>query len=440
MADRPALWSRRRGTWLPTSWRQYARNVKSFALGLIDTGLRPQDVVAIIASNREEWVVAALAVSASGGIPVGLPANASPDVLSSLIRHCEARLLVVEEAQTLKRLSERPKAEAARLMAIVMDAPDALPPNVLRFSELIDRGSTLPEGPYFERVESLRPEGVSTLIYAEQTPPLGVMLSHRNSCWTAATVIDAAGLGEDEIFLSSLPLSDIAEWTCSVGMAIAAGAQVYFSDSTQSFAENVRRVRPTALFAVPSMWNELQHEFEHAVAKRTLRDQQLVAWARQLALRFHRLTIDHRQPSLRLAAAYALGRKLVLDSFKASMGLDRCHYAATTGGPVLLGLLRFFAAFDIILREMYGLPEVSGPVSVSTKEHTRLGAVGRPMPGVSVRIASDGEILVKGENVCAGYLKSPELNGRLIREGWLATGDFGALDAEGFLHLQDRPK
>jgi long-chain acyl-CoA synthetase len=442
LSDRPALWTRRAGTWVPTSWRDYARKVRQLALSFIELGLGAGQAVGIIGFNREEWVVSALAATAAGGVPVGVYTTSSPEQVAYILGHCAASIVVVENASFLATLETiRPKLPALKHL-VVMDPVAVLPAGALRYDDLVARGASLPDAPYYQRVDAARPDDLATLIYTSGTTgqPKGVMLTHRNVTWTAARLADALEVGDDERLLSYLPLSHIAEQTASISGPLLCGMQVSFAESFEKLGEDLRDVRPTVFFGVPRVWEKFKAKAEASMAQQPKARQQVLAWARSVALRFHTTTMEHRQPTLRLAAQYALAKQLVFEPLKLRIGLDRCHVHVTSAAPIARDVLDFFASIDVVLRELYGQSEVTGPTSTNTAEHTRLGTLGRPLQGVAVRIAGDGEILVKGENVCAGYFKDPAATSALIADGWLHSGDVGELDAEGFLRITGRKK
>jgi long-chain acyl-CoA synthetase len=442
LSDRPALWTRRAGTWVPTSWRDYARKVRQLALSFIELGLEAGQAVGIIGFNREEWVVSALAATAAGGVPVGVYTTSSPEQVAYVLGHCAASIVVVENAGFLATLEAiRPKLPALKHL-VVMDPVPVLPAGALRYDDLVARGASLPDAPYYQRVDAARPDDLATLIYTSGTTgqPKGVMLTHRSVTWTATRLADALEVGEDERLLSYLPLSHIAEQTASISGPLLCGMQVFFAESFEKLGEDLRDVRPTVFFGVPRVWEKFKAKAEASMAQQPKARQQVLAWARGVALRFHTTTMEHRQPTLRLAAQYALAKQVVFEPLKRRIGLDRCHVHVTSAAPIARDVLDFFASIDVVLRELYGQSEVTGPTSTNTAEHTRLGTLGRPLQGVAVRIAGDGEILVKGENVCAGYFKDPAATSALIADGWLHSGDVGELDAEGFLRITGRKK
>ncbi|MBL8917364.1 MAG: long-chain fatty acid--CoA ligase [Myxococcaceae bacterium] len=442
LKDRPALWTKRGGTWVPTSWREYARRVRHLSLAFTELGLSPGQAVGLIGFNREEWIVSALATTAARGVPVGVYTTSSPEQVAYVLGHCEAPIVVVENAQYLETvLSIRAKLPALRHV-IVMDAPPVLPEGVRRYGEVLAHGATLPEAPYYEALEASRPDELATLIYTSGTTghPKGVMLTHRNVCWTAVQLAEAGGVGDEEVLLSYLPLSHIAEQTASISGPIAMGIQVYFAESFEKLGENLKEVRPTVFFGVPRVWEKFKAKAEASMVTLPQVRRRVLAWARDVALRYHLTTMEHRQPTVRLTSQYLLAQRLVFAPLKARIGLDRCRVLVTSAAPISKDVLEFFASIDLVVRELYGQSEVTGPTSLNTLEHTRLGSLGRPMQGVAVRIGDDGEILVKGENVCAGYFKEPAATAELLEGGWLHSGDVGELDPDGYLRITGRKK
>ncbi|MBX7099430.1 MAG: AMP-dependent synthetase/ligase [Myxococcaceae bacterium] len=440
--DRPALWTKKGGSYLPTSWREYHRRVRHFASGLMELGLMPRQPVAIMGFNREEWLVADLGAMAAGGVPVGLYTTLSAEQVEYIVGHSEAPFVVLENEQHLERLLTV-RARLPKLKEIIlMDAPRTPRPGVLSYDEVMRLGEAANESRYHARLASLQPQDLGTLIYTSGTTgnPKGVMLSHKNLTWTGARLSQVVSLSEREVILSYLPLSHIAEQICSIHGPISCGVQVYFAESFEKLPENLKEVRPTVFFGVPRVWEKFKAKAEAGIASQPPARQRLVAWARGVALRWHQLTLDHQNPPLSLDVQYALAKKLVFSKLKARIGMDRAWITATAAAPIGRDVLDFFASVDIVLREVYGQSEDTGPTSVSTPEYTKLGALGRPMNGVEVRIADDGEILVRGENVCLGYYKEPGHTAELIQDGWLHSGDVGELDGEGYLRITGRKK
>ncbi|WP_171813570.1 AMP-dependent synthetase/ligase [Corallococcus exiguus] len=444
LEHRPALWSRHGGAYVPTSWFDYAQRVKRFALGLHALGFQEGDPLGILSFNREAWHVADLGAMSLGGIPVGLYTTSSVDQLVYILGHCEARFLLVENAKHLATALEVQKRLPALQHLIVMDAPSPLPEGVLRYADVLASGAKADEAPYWDGVHALHPDALATLIYTSGTTgqPKGVALSHRNLAWTSKQLGDTMGFRdmEDERLVSYLPLSHIAEQIVSLHSPLLMGTQVYFADSLDALGKNLTEVRPTVFFAVPRVWEKFKTKAEEGLAAQPPLKRRLVEWARATALeRNTRVLSQERVPSF-MEAKFALARRLVFEPLKTRIGLEKAKLFSTSAAPIGRDVLDFFASIDVVLLEVWGMTEVSGPATVSTAECARMGTVGRPMLGVEVRIAQDGEILVQGGNVCLGYHRNPEATQELLADGWLHTGDVGQLDSEGFLRITGRKK
>ncbi|WP_375759734.1 AMP-dependent synthetase/ligase [Corallococcus exercitus] len=444
LEHRPALWSHHGGAYVPTSWFDYAQRVKRFALGLHALGFREGDPLGILSFNREAWHVADLGAMALGGVPVGLYTTSSVEQLVYILGHCEARFLLVENAKHLATGLEVQKRLPALKHLIVVDAPTPLPEGVLRYADVLASGAKQDEDPYWDSVHALHPDALATLIYTSGTTgqPKGVALSHRNLAWTSKQLGDTMGFRdmEDERLVSYLPLSHIAEQIVSLHSPLLLGTQVYFADSLDALGRNLTQVRPTIFFAVPRVWEKFKSKAEEGLAAQPPLKRRLVEWARATALeRNTRMLNQERVPSF-MEAKFALAQRLVFQPLKTRIGLEKAKLFSTSAAPIGRDVLDFFASIDVVLLEVWGMTEVSGPATVSTAECARLGTVGRPMLGVEVRIAEDGEILVRGGNVCLGYHRNPEATQELLADGWLHTGDVGQLDAEGFLRITGRKK
>lgn len=443
LRDRPALWTRRDGAYLPISWREYARRVKLFALGLMELGFKPGERLLIMGFNREEWLVADLAAMAAGGVPVGIYTTSSPEQIEYIAGHSEAPIAVLENESYFERFAQV-RAGLPKLREVVlMESPKTPRPGALSYEEVLRLGEAADEADFHQRLEGLKPEQLATMIYTSGTTghPKGVMLSHRNLTWTTSYLSTCADLAESEVMISYLPLSHIAEQVCSLHAPILNGFQVYFAESFEKLPENIRDVKPTVFFAVPRVWEKFKAKAEAGVAALPARRQKIFQWARKVGFEWNAEVLAHRTPGLVLEAQYRLAQRLVFKALKERIGFGRCHIFATSAAPIGRDVLDFFASTDMVIREVYGQSEVTGPTSVNTKTNTHLGTLGQPMPGVEVRIAGDGEILVRGENVCLGYFKDDGATKELIDpEGWLHSGDVGVLDGEGYLHVTGRKK
>jgi long-chain acyl-CoA synthetase len=438
----PALWTKRSGSYQPTSWRGYLQSVQRCALGLSTLGVQSKDAIAILSFNREEWIVADLGAMALGAVAAGIYTNSSPEQIQYVAQHCEVKVLVVENARYLGTVQSLRAQLPALKQVVVMEPPESLPEDVITFAQLLELGAAQDPARFDAHLDALDPAALATLIYTSGTTgnPKGVMLSHRNLAWTASQLVHAVELSPREILLSYLPLSHIAEQLASIHGPLLYGIEVFFAESFDTLGANLREVRPTVFFGVPRVWEKFKAKAEEAIRAQPAAKQKLLQTSMKLALKRNLIALDRQRVPLTLELAFQAARRFVFGPLKEKIGLDRARILVTSAAPIGRDVLDFFASMDLVVREVYGQSEVTGPTSVNTEHFTRLGTLGRPMSGVEVRIAEDGEILVHGENVCLGYYKEPAATAELLEDGWLHSGDVGALDEDGFLRITGRKK
>ncbi len=439
--EEPALHRRRDGRWEAISWRRYGQLVERFARALIAHGIEPGDRVAILGFNRVEWVVADLGAMAAGAVPVGIYTTSSPEQCAFILEHCSAPVVVVENATQLEKLRAVKHRLPALRLAVLMDPdPVSLQLSWVRgFEAFLADGDEIPEARYRERVAALEPSGLATLIYTSGTtgPPKGVMISHRNLRWTAEQLTTALGVPEDERVISYLPLSHIAEQLTSIHLALWAGVEVHFADSLEAVREHLADVRPTVFLGVPRLWEKIQGAILAQVATAPAARQRIFGLAREVGRRYR----EARRPGVGLRLAHGFFDRLVYSKLRARLGLDRCRYAVSSTAPIHPTTLDFFWSLGIEIHQIYGQSEVTGPTTLEVPEARRFGSVGRALPGVELRIAPDGEVLVRGDNVFLGYFRDEAATRESIdTEGWLHSGDVGRIDEEGFLWITDRKK
>jgi long-chain acyl-CoA synthetase len=441
----PALWRRHPGGYRPLSWRAYADLVERFALGLEALGFRDGECLAILGPNREEWLAANLGAMALGGVGVGIYTSSSDDQLAYVLAHCEARQVVVLDAKAATRvLALRGASPLLERIIVIEPGPLAASQDgveVIAFAEVVERGTGVDRARYIAHLDALRPDRVATLIYTSGTtgPPKGIMLDHRALDRSARALHESLALEAREVFVSYLPLSHIAEQLSTIYGPILFGAEVYFAESLDRIAANLAEARPTSFFGVPRLWEGMQRELEARFASLPARVQRGLAWARRVALARNLCVLEDGRVPLRARAQYAVARR-ILQPVKARLGFGRAHLVTSSAAPIGRHTLEFFASLDLVLRELYGQSEVAGATSANTLQTTRFGTVGRPLPGLELRTADDGEILVRGETHCVGYYKDPAATAELIVDGWLHTGDLGVVDPGGFLRIVGRKK
>jgi len=313
---------------------------------------------------------------------------------------------------------------------------------VLTWEEFLAKGEAVADAELDARLRARSGGDPATLIYTSGTTglPKGVVLTHDNLTWTADQAQGVFSLSPDDVLVSYLPLSHVAEQMYAVHVAITFGYSVAFAESIEALRTNIAEVRPTLFFGVPRVWDKFVAGVKERLASVHGARAGLARWAMGVARRAVAEANEGRDPGFALRLQYGLARRVFHHRVKAALGLDRCHFAASGAAPADPASLEFLAGLDLPVREVYGLSETSGPATWNRPGLTRFGTVGPAYPGVEVRLDEDGEILVKGGNVFARYHRDPEATAAAFRDGWFATGDLGTLDEDGFLSVVGRKK
>ncbi len=442
--DSPALYERRGAVWRATTYRSYAETVKRVGRALIALGFEPGDTVSLLGFNRPEWVYLAVGAMAAGGAAAGIYTTSSPSEVSYIAGHAESKVLLVENTlqwQKVERiLDELPKLR--RVVAMRDGTPGVAHEKLSTWEDFLASGDTVSEERLMERIHALEPGGLASLIYTSGTtgPPKGVMLSHQNLSFTAEVARNIAGAVPTDCSLSYLPLSHIAEQMFSIHGPITIGSSIYFAESLEKVPDNLKEIQPTIFFGVPRIWEKFHAGISGKLAQATGAKKALVDWARRVGTRVSALRMRGHEPKGLLAAEYKLAKRLVFDKLKPAIGLGRAKFCVSGAAPISKEVLELFASLDILVLEVYGQSEDTGPTSCNLRGNAKLGTVGPKIDGVEVKIASDGEILVRGPNVFLGYFKEPDATRETLVDGWLHSGDLGAFDSEGFLSITGRKK
>jgi len=446
--DEVAMREKDLGIWRSVSWRQYGERARQVGLGLVALGLRPKDVVSIIAHNCPEWLYTDMGVLSVGGVTNGIYTTDAPKQVEYIVNDSGTRFFFAENEEQLDKILEA-RSRCPRLAKIFVFDIEGLhnyhDEQVVSFAELLELGAAYERehpGIWDRLVELAQPSDLAILVYTSGTtgPPKGAMLSHSNILFQLSYADLIARVGEGDEQLSFLPLCHVAERTVSVFYPLESGATVNFAESPDTVPENIREVGPALLFAVPRIWEK----FYSGVALRMKEATPLGKLAYRWALGIGRRVADHRvrgtRPSLGLRMLHAVADFLVLDNIRRSLGLHRVRGAATGAAPIAPELIKWFMALGIDLREVYGQTENCGLATGVPRDHIKLGTVGLPRPDTELRISPDGEILLKGPHVFMGYYNNPQKTRETVVDGWLHTGDIGELDEDGFLKITDRMK
>jgi long-chain acyl-CoA synthetase len=447
----PALSWKEAGTWRTLTWSGYRDQVAEVAAGLAEMGVGPGDFVAIMCRNRPEHVIADLGAVHAGATPVSLYNTLAPEQVSCIAGHCEAKVAVVEGKEFAERFEKvRADLPALERVVVIENAADLSGRDrVSSWAELRDRGRAAlateeGRGAFEERAQRVRPNDLATLVYTSGTtgPPKGVMITHRNVVWTCASLDRTGQYPTGLRAISYLPLAHSLERLATHYLSIYKAAQVFFCPEVLEVFDVAPEVRPDVFAGVPRLWEKLRAGILSAVAEEPNDVRRKVALAAiATGTRAARLERAGRPVPLMLRAKRALFDRLVFSKIRHRIGLDRCRGAVSGAAPISRDVLEFFSGIGLPIYEGYGMTECCAPSNVNREGRARLGSVGPALPGVEVRLASDGEVLIRGGNVAAGYYKEPQKSAEAFDpDGWLHTGDVGELDRDGFLTIVDRKK
>jgi long-chain acyl-CoA synthetase len=442
--DVVALRVKKYGLWTGITWAEYESHVRNVAGALLSWGIEPDQGVAVLGDNRPEWVMADLGIQMAGGVTAAIYATNAPDGVQYVIEHSDSRAIVVENAEQLDKVLEVRGTCPTLERIVVMDMKGLAhfrDPMVMSFDAMLEDGAkwnAANPGKLEARLTQRKGEDAAMFIYTSGTTgrPKGAVLTHRNLIFTASSFGQANPLYETDEALSFLPLSHIVERLLSVVQAAYYGYTVNFVENPETVLENLREVRPTIFFAVPRVWEKMMSGIEVRMTRADTLKRVAYRWAAQQGREGAIARLSGQSASLAANLAYLT----VLRSLKQKLGLDRVRYVLSGAAPIAPSVLEFFHGLGVPIREGYGQTEGTAAATICQGWPIKLGTVGQALPGIEVRIAPDGEILVRGENVFKGYHKDPKATSDTLRDGWLHTGDIGELDAQGNLSITGRKK
>jgi long-chain acyl-CoA synthetase len=431
-----ALVERVDGAWTPTSTARLLERVENVACAIRDAGLEAGDRVALVSHNCVDWIVCDFATLFAGCIVVPIYPTQALDHTAYILEHSGARLIFVDGAETLARLRET--NVALPRVVVLNSSGQGLQPFEARGAALRLSNPELPAA--YE--SALRPDNLAVLIYTSGTtgPPKGVMLSHDNLAFNAQVSLDCGfeGIEGGRDVLSVLPYSHIYEHTL-IYIYLLAKVRYFICHDPGELLKDLKDVRPVEMTSVPRIFDRVLGGVKgQALAAGGLKGR-LVPWALEVGREYMRTaTLSESAPSAWATLQYGVAKAIVLRKIPLALGLDRVKFLTSGSAPLHIDTAMTFLAMGIPIMQGYGLTETSPVISVSRLSANEYGAVGRPITGVDVAIAQDGEVLVRGRNVMLGYYRDAEATAAALHDGWLHTGDVGEIDGAGFLRITDR--
>ena len=435
---RAILWQDEFEQWQPISSDQIYQRVRALSEAFLAWGVQKGDRIALVGENRWEWAITDFATLAIGAVDVPIYPTLTGEQVAALISDAACRIAVVSTRQQFDKLNAvRGKTQLERI--VIMDSA-APPEGAIAFSTLVaaadERGAS--RDPVFDAlVRAVEPKDLATLIYTSGTTgePKGVALNHGNIAPNQCVAAAEFDFNPTDACISFLPLSHITARALDYVMYLH-GAQVAYCSKFDKLPQVMRQIRPTVIVGVPRVYEKIRQAVEGRSAASAVK-KRMLAWAIRVGARHSDTVYSGRRPN---SLAWKLANKLVYSKVREAFG-GRVRIFVSGGAPLGIDTARWFTSVGIALWEGYGLTETSPVIALNTPLHQRMGTVGRPLPNVELKLAEDGELLVRGPSVFPGYWQKPAATAECFdQDGWFRTGDIAHFDADGYLSITDRKK
>ncbi|HEU5163156.1 MAG TPA: long-chain fatty acid--CoA ligase [Thermoanaerobaculia bacterium] len=444
--ERPAaMLVKRGGRWVSLSVREFGDSVRHLSTALRAAGVKRDDRIAILAENRPEWTIADLAILTANAVSVPIYPTLLAWQIEFILNDSGAVIVFVSNEDQLAKVAEVSRHCPSIRQIVMFDPSASLPPDVVSYESLLAEGraAAAEEGEgHFEKVlADRRPADLATIVYTSGTTgnPKGAMLTHGNITSNVKSSIDPMPIRQGDRALNILPLSHILERMVDF-VYLYRGVEIAYAENVANVADNLQELKPHMFAAVPRLFEKMQARILETVAQSPAPRQKIFHWALGVGKERLPYRVENKPLPSSLAWRAAVADRLVFRKIVERLG-GRIRFIISGGAPLSPELAAFFIGAGIDIYEGYGLTETSPVIAVNWPEARRIGTVGRPIPGVEVKIADDGEILTRGPHVMRGYFNNDEATEKAIdKDGWFYTGDIGEIDADGFLKITDRKK
>lgn len=446
--QRVAIEKKHGAVWEKATWNEYYERARATGLGLYSLGLRKGEMAAILSENRLEWLYADMGILGIGAVVIPIYTTLVAEEIKYIIQNSGARVLLVENRSQLDKALEFATEVPSLEKIVVFETGQAEDkPGIMSFAALCDLGRELharvPEL-FSQLAMAVVPGDLATIVYTSGTTgvPKGAMITHKNIMAVIHSldrITPKFGFETDQT-VPFLPLSHVFERIAGHFYGMFVGLTASYAESLDTFARDVKEKRPTMVLAVPRVCEKVYQRILAQVQEQPPWKQKMFHWGYGIGLTISELREKKQPVPLLLALKYKLAYALIFKKLAQALG-GRVRWMTASGAPTSRDIILFFNASGITVIEGYGMTETCAPATMSNLSDYKIGTVGKPIPGVQVKIAEDGEILVKGDNVFAGYwMMERETRNAFTADGWLMSGDIGQFDADGFLTITDRKK
>jgi len=445
--DRVAMREKYKGIWQEISWRTYLEKVRHFGLGLSELGMQKGDHASILGENCPEWLYADLAIQSLSGVSVGIYPSNSEEQVKYILDHSRSRFVIVEDQEQVDKILAVKKDLPLLKKIIVIDMKGLRhyeDPMIISFRAVVELGGKADEkdpGRFERFVREIRTEDVALIIYTSGTtgPPKGCMIPHQNFIYNNMGMQEIFHFTDRDNLLSYLPLCHILERGLSMCAHLLHGYTINFAESIDTVQENIQEISPTVFAAVPRILEKLYSSVEIKLEDTTRLKHFIYQLWEPVGRRVAVYRMVRKRLSILLHLLYGLGYLWSFRKVKDRLGLNRCRLLMSGGAPIAPEVLEFYHSLGVHTIEMWAQTEScaggTGPHHV-----IKPGSVGEPIKSLEMRLAEDGEILIKEDSVFAGYYRDHEATREVLKDGWLHTGDVGRFDEDGHLYIIDRKK
>ena len=436
-ATRAVMFKDDSGHWVSRSYNEVGEVVKKLSLGLMALGIEKGDKVAILGNTRPEWTYFDFAALTAGATVVPIYQTNSPEECEYVLENSDAVAVIVEDEEQLEKIRAI-RDRCPKLQHVIRMTGKG--GGAVSEGELNERGAELTDADWQERYESVTPEDICTFIYTSGTtgPPKGCVISHGNYRAMLDMVVEKNVLGDDELTYLFLPLAHSFALLIQFGNFELGSSIAYWERDPLRIVPNLAEVKPTYFPSVPRIFEKIYTAATSAVEQAGGLKKRIFDWSVGVGKRYREAERAGGAGAL-LSAQHKLADRLVLAKIRNLFG-GNLRVAVTGAAPINPDILRFFDAAGVLVLEGWGMTETSTAATIATPDDFKFGTIGKPLPGVDIKIADDGEILVKGPNIFQGYYKNDEATSEALVDGWLHTGDIGEVDSDGYLKITGRKK